>query len=136
MNDASAIGLTAINEELGEGEAGAYTAPAPLMTALPDYVKHSDDATRTGMLSAHAIVLEFESAAAEIEKLGTELKAAQVRAEEAQAMLANALKDLTATAKTYRDEAARVFAHVEHVTTKASEASALCAQLRERVVAI
>jgi len=132
MHDQSTadIAMTAVAKELNQLE--VYTSPQP--QALPDYVKHNEDATRTGMLSAHAIVLEFESAAGEIEKLGEELKAAQLRSEDAQNMLAKALKDLTATAKAYRDEAARVFSHVEHVTTKAAEASVLCAQLRDKVV--
>lgn len=136
MNDASSEGLAAVEGELtSEGGWGCKVTaqpPAPPQ-ALPEYVQHSDEATRSGMLSAHVIVLEFEAAAKEIEKLGEELREAQARSEEAQNVLAQALKDLTTTAKAYRVEAARVFTHVEHVTARASEASALCAQLNSKV---
>jgi hypothetical protein len=119
--------------DLDEAMAQAVAPPVAPSSALPDYVTHAPNTPRTGMLSAEAVVMEFEQTAKEIEKLGEELRHAAKRAEEAQAVLAKSMADLTATAKAYRDEAARVFAQVEAVTTKASEASALCATLREQI---
>ena len=115
---------------------GAQVYPPPTSqptAALPDYVRHQDGATRAGMMSAHVIAIEFEAAAKEVEKLGEELKAAQERAEEAQLLVADALKHLADTARAYRTEAAEAFNYVEHVTAKASEAVALCATLASKV---
>lgn len=127
-------GIGAIVRTLNEQDEAAHVIPMlqPGISApqsLPDYVSHREDATHAGMMSAQVIVIEFENAAKEIEALGEELKAAQIRAEKAQAVLADALKKLAATARAYRSEAAEVFNHVEHVTAKANEAVALCAAL-------
>ena len=104
--------------------------------ALPEYVKHNGDAPRSGMLSAAAIVQEFEATAKEIEKLGAELKAAQERAAHGQEVYAKALTDLTNTAAAFREEAKRVFQQVEDVTAKASEASVLAQELRNKIAQI
>jgi hypothetical protein len=101
--------------------------------AMPDYVEHATNVPRSGLLSAEAVVMEFEQTAKEIEKLGQELQAQAAKASEAQTVLATALADLTKTAQAYRDEAARVFKEIEAVTTKASEASALAAELRDKI---
>lgn len=137
----SSLALAAVADEIAPGPrdldepadtvVAAFAPPAPL--PLPDYVEHIADATRVGMLSAQAVVMEFETTAKEIEKLGEELKEAQKRAEAGQEVLTKALADLTETAKAYRSEAARVFKHIEETTTKASEASALCQELRGKI---
>lgn len=144
---AASLGLAALERELGDTARPRVVreltdddvlrqeppeAFAP-KRQLPDYVQHSHDATQIGKMSAHAVVLEFEQTAKEIESLGDELRAMEGKAKEAQAAMAKALGDLTSTVAAYREEAARLFKHVEDVTTTASEASALAAQLRERI---
>ena len=166
MNNKSAasIGLDAIAHELGgdiddtarglgdwkpvdlddaerERQLGMKPMPDPVEPfapplALPDYVTHNGDAPRSGMLSAAAIVQEFEATAKEIEKLGAELKAAQERAAKGQEVYAKALTDLTNTAAAFREEAKRVFQQVEDVTAKASEASVLAQELRNKIAQI
>jgi predicted nucleic acid-binding Zn-ribbon protein len=142
IKSASALGLATISSELNlpPQEYVRQEHPVDLDAVndaaslkLPEYVKHQEGATRAGMLSAQAIVMEYEAAAKEFEKLGDELRAAQQRVEQQQEVFANALRDLQATAKAYREEAARVFKEVESVTTKASEASTVCAELRNRI---
>lgn len=157
MNNKSAarIGLEAIAHELAppaavdlddavrERELGMKPLPDPVVhfapqgppLTLPDYVSHNGDTPRSGMISAAAIVQEFEATAKEIEKLGEELKAAQAKAAEGQAVFAKALADLTNTAAAFRKEAVAVFQRVENVTTKASEASALAQELRNKIAA-
>jgi predicted nucleotide-binding protein (sugar kinase/HSP70/actin superfamily) len=139
----ASIGLAAVTNEMTPDEPETldeatvleqFAAPATL--PLPDYVAHIADATRVGMLSAQAVVMEFEATAKEIEKLGEELKEAQRRSEAGQAVLKDALANLTETAKAYREEAARVFKHIEETTTKASEATALCQELRSKIMQV
>ncbi len=137
---AASIALDALQDEMSQHPRNLdaplpprLVVPEPTAVALPDYVQHAEGATRAGMLSGQAIVNEFEATAKEMEKLGEELKAAHARGEERQAVLAKALADLTATVQFYREEAAKVFAQVEDVTAKASEATALCATLRSKV---
>jgi hypothetical protein len=152
---ASRLGLEAIANELSPPQAvdldearaeralGMKPLPDPVVhfapqgppLALPEYVSHNGDTPRSGMISAAAIVHEFEATAREIEKLGEELKAAQARAAEGQEVFAKALADLTSTAAAYRKEAVVVFQRVENVTTKASEASALAQELRNKIAA-
>jgi hypothetical protein len=122
--------------ELGMKELPVDYAPQPaqvLTMPLPDYVKHSEDATPTGAVVGEAIVKEYEAAAQEIEALGEQLRAEHAKADERQRSLAEALANLTETAKAYREEAKRVFEQVEACATMANNVSELCQQMRAKL---
>jgi hypothetical protein len=106
------------------------SAPA---TAMPDYVEHRDGATEIGKLSAEAVVREYEAASKEIEEMGTEL-IGLVR--QCEAMTRDALavtEELKETAGRYREEAKRVFLHIENCSLVTAEVRKACAELREKI---
>lgn len=120
--------------ELGMKELPVETDYAPQITMpLPDYVRHSADTTPTGAVVGEAIVKEYEAAAREIEALGEELRAEYGKADERQRRLAEALTNLTETAKAYREEAKRVFEQVEACATMANNVTELCQQMRAKL---
>lgn len=121
--------------ELGMKEMPAETeyAPPAVVMPLPDYVRHSENTTPTGAVVGEAIVREYEAAAQEIEALGEELRAEYAKAGERQQRLADALNNLTETAKAYREEAKRVFEQVEACASMANSVSELCQQMRAKL---
>src|SRR5690349_19222691 len=95
-------------------------------TAMPDYVEHRDGATEIGKLSAEAVVREYEAAAKDIEELGAELVGHVKRCE---AMTRDALaviEELKETAGRYREEAKRVFLHIENCSLVTAEVRKTC----------
>jgi hypothetical protein len=103
--------------------------------AMPDYVEHSEGATEIGKLSAEAIVREYEIAAKAIEAMGEELINL---ARQCEAMTRNAFavnEELKQAAAGYREEAKRVFVHIENCSQLTVEVSKACADLRERIAA-
>jgi hypothetical protein len=108
--------------------------PAPDL-AMPDYVEHRDGATEIGKLSAEAVVREYEAAAKDIEELGVELVGHVKRCE---AMTRDALaviEELKETAGRYREEAKRVFLHIENCSLVTAEVRKTCIEMREKIVA-
>jgi predicted small metal-binding protein len=103
--------------------------------AMPDYVEHRDGATEIGKLSAEAVVREYEAAAKDIEELGAELVGHVKRCE---AMTRDALaviEELKETAGRYREEAKRVFLHIENCSLVTAEVRKTCIEMRERIAA-
>lgn len=106
------------------------SAPA---TAMPDYVEHRDGATEIGKLSAEAVVREYEAASKEIEEMGTGL-IGLVR--QCEAMTRDALavtEELKETAGRYREEAKRIFLHIENCSLVTAEVRKTCTELREKI---
>lgn len=144
---AASIGLAAIASEF-DAEARADQAaglqpaadpveayaPKPQVPPIPEYVAHVEGATRAGMLSAAAVVAEYEATAREIEALGEDLKNMEEKAQAAATTLTDALYDLRKTAVAYREEAARVFTQIENMTAKASEARTMVMEMQAKVV--
>jgi hypothetical protein len=111
----------------------APTVTAVPDTAMPDYVVHRDGATEIGKLSAEAVVREYEAAAKEIEQLGVELVE---HARQCEAMSREALSvtdELKQTAERYREEAKRVFLHIENCSLMTAEVRKVCVELREKI---
>lgn len=105
---------------------------APAM-AMPDYVEHREGATEIGKLSAEAVVREYEAASKEIEEMGREL-IDLVR--QCEAMTRDALavtEELKETAGRYREEAKRVFLHIENCSLVTAEVRKTCIELREKI---
>jgi hypothetical protein len=110
------------------------TVGAPTM-AMPDYVAHRDGATEIGKLSAEAVVREYEATAKEIESMGAELLD---RVKQCEAMTRDALAvtdELKEVAARYREEAKRVFEHIETCSLVVAEARKTCTDLKDRIAA-
>jgi hypothetical protein len=108
------------------------TVGAPTM-AMPDYVEHRDGATEIGKLSAEAVVREYEATAKEIESMGAELLD---RVKQCEAMTRDALAvtdELKEVAARYREEAKRVFEHIETCSLVVAEARKTCTDLKDRI---
>jgi hypothetical protein len=100
---------------------------------MPEYVEHSDAATEIGRLSAEAVVSEYESAAKEIEAMGSELLK---RVKQCEIMTAEALRvteELKEVATRYRAEAARVSDHIESCSFLVANVRKTCIELRDRI---
>ncbi len=101
--------------------------------AMPDYVEHRDGATEIGKLSAEAVVREYEATAKEIESMGAELLD---RVKECEAMTRDAIavtEELKQVAARYREEAKRVFDHIETCSLVVAEARKTCTDLKDRI---
>ena len=108
------------------------TVGAPTL-AMPDYVEHRDGATEIGKLSAEAVVREYEATAKEIESMGTELLD---RVKQCETMTRDALAvtdELKEVAARYREEAKRVFEHIESCSLVVAEARKTCTDLKDRI---
>ena len=102
---------------------------------MPEYVEHSDAATEIGRLSAEAVVSEYESAAKEIEAMGSELLK---RVKQCEIMTAEALRvteDLKEVATRYRAEASRVSGQIESCSHLVANVRKTCIELRDRIAA-
>jgi len=103
--------------------------------AIPDYLEHRDEATEIGKLAAEAIVREYEAAAKEIESMGGELIE---RAKQCEALTRDAfavITELNMVAARYRDEAKRVFEHIEGCSAVVAEARNICGDLKDKISA-
>jgi hypothetical protein len=108
------------------------TVGAPTL-AMPDYVEHRDGATEIGKLSAEAVVREYEATAKEIESMGAELLE---RVKQCEAMSHDALAvtgELREVAARYREEAKRVFEHIETCSLVVAEARKTCTDLKDKI---
>src|ERR1700749_3515825 len=108
------------------------SAGAPTL-AMPDYVEHREGATEIGKLSAEAVVREYEATAKEIESMGSELLD---RVKQCEAMTRDALAvtdELKEVAARYREEAKRVFEHIESCSLVVAEARKTCTDLKDRI---
>ncbi len=110
----------------------APTVAAPGL-AMPDYVEHREGATEIGRLSAEAVVREYEATAKEIESMGGEVIE---RVKECEALTRDALaviRELNEIAARYREEAKRVFEHIENCSLMVAEARNTCTKLRDKI---
>jgi uncharacterized coiled-coil DUF342 family protein len=101
--------------------------------AMPDYVEHSAGATEIGKLSAEAVVREYETAAKEIEVMGTELMDLAKQCEAATRNALTVTEELKETASRYREEAKRVFQQIENCSQVTAEVRHICNELREKI---
>jgi len=101
--------------------------------SMPDYVEHREGATEIGKLTAEAIVREYEAAAKDIEAMGAELIE---RVKQCEAMTRDALAvtdELKEVAARYREEAKRVFEHIETCSLVVAEARKTCTDLKDKI---
>jgi hypothetical protein len=110
----------------------ALVSPAP-EESLPNYVEHRDGVTEIGKLSAEAIVGEYEAAAEAIESLAIEL-VEQVRLREAMCRQSlSVIGVLKEAAGRHREEAKRIFLHIESCSQIAAEVRRVCAELTSKL---
>jgi hypothetical protein len=101
--------------------------------AMPDYVEHREGATEIGRLSAEAVVREYEATAKEIESMGLQVIE---RVKECETLSRNALAvigELNEVAKRYREEAKRVFDHIENCSLLVAEVRRTCTELKDKI---
>ena len=89
--------------------------------SVPDYVKHRENATEIGKLSAEAIVKEYEATAKEIETMGQTVTEMVQRCDQLTASATAMLKDIKNTASRYRKEGKRMFDEIEQCSTATEE---------------
>jgi predicted small metal-binding protein len=115
-------------------EAQPTVVPAPEL-AMPDYVEHRDGATEIGKLSAEAVVREYEAAAKDIEELGAELVGHVKKCEAMTRDALSVIEELKETASRYREEAKRVFLHIENCSLVTAEVRKTCIEMRDKIAA-
>lgn len=111
-----------------------HSTSAPEL-AMPDYVEHKDGATEIGKLSAEAVVREYEAAAKDIEELGAELVGHVKRCEAMTREALTVIEELKETAGKYREEAKRVFLHIENCSLVTAEVRKTCVEMRDKIIA-
>jgi len=102
--------------------------------ALPDYVEHTAGVTRVGALSAEAVVRDYESAAKEIEAMGTELIDAAQKCEALTAQVHDAIAFMRETAAEYREEGRKIFKRIEECALFTEDVRKTCEQVKRRMV--
>ena len=100
---------------------------------IPEYVSHREDVTEIGRLSAEAIVKEYEETAKEIEAIGEVVKEMVHRCDQLATSASALLKDIKATAMTYRKEGKRMFNEIESCSTTTDEVRRLCEGFRDKI---
>ena len=103
--------------------------------SVPDYVKHREDVTEIGKLSAEAIVKEYEATAKEIEAMGQTVTEMVKRCEQLTASATTMLKDIKTTASSYRKEGKRMFDEIEQCSTATEEVRRMCEGFRDKLAA-
>lgn len=97
---------------------------------LPPYVQHADGVSEVGMLSAQALVIEYETAARDIEATGAALtKKCEAITTDVRAMVA----ELMTVAARYRDEAKRLFDEIESCSKLTGDVRELCTTLTTKI---
>lgn len=103
---------------------------------LPDYVEHTAGVSRVGALSAEAVVRDYESAAKEIEAMGTELIDAAQKCEALTAQVHDAIAFMRETAAGYREEGRKIFKRIEECALFTEDVRKTCEQVKRRMTEV
>jgi hypothetical protein len=125
-----------LDELKADGAAAALPpskAPSIRVQPMPDYVAHQEDVPRVGLLSAEAVVRDYETAAKEMEAMGAELISAAKKCEEMTIQVHDAFAYMQDTAKAYREEAKKIFQRIEDCSKLTEEVRKTCEALRQRI---
>ncbi|MBR0719897.1 hypothetical protein [Bradyrhizobium liaoningense] len=104
--------------------------------ALPDYVEHTAGVTRVGALSAEAVIRDYESAAKEIEAMGTELIDAAQKCEALTAQVHDAIAFMRETAAGYREEGRKIFKRIEECALFTEDVRKTCEEVKRRMAEV
>jgi hypothetical protein len=102
--------------------------------ALPYYVEHQEGVPRAGVLSAEAVVHDYEAAAKEIDSMGVELIDAAKKCEAMTTEVHNAIADMRDTAAAYREEGKKVFKRIEAAALITQDVRKSCEEVKRRMV--
>ena len=102
--------------------------------ALPDYVEHQEGVPRVGVLSAEAVVRDYEAAAKEIESMGVELIDAAKKCEAMTAEVHKAIAFMRDSAVAYREEAKKIFKRIEACAVFSEEVRKTCETVRRKMM--
>jgi hypothetical protein len=116
--------------------AAARSGSSITSIALPDYVEHTEGVTRVGALSAEAVVRDYESAAKEIEAMGTELIDAAQKCEALTAQVHDAIAFMRETAAGYREEGRKIFKRIEECALFTEDVRKTCQQVKRRMAEV
>lgn len=108
-------------------------APLAIRSPMPDYAVHRDGVGEIGMLSAEAVVKEYEATATQIEAMGEELKVRLEKLEATKADAVAALAEIEETAARYRAEGKRVFLQIEDCSLMTAEVRRTCDELKTKI---
>jgi hypothetical protein len=100
---------------------------------LPEYLEHREGADEIGRLSAEAVAASYESAAQEIEKMGTELRERAQLCERMVAESNQALALIRETAAQFRDAGKVIFLRIEDCSLMTKEVRETCDNLRAKL---
>src|SRR4029077_3514795 len=101
---------------------------------MPDYVEHQEGVTRVGALTAEAVVRDYEAAAREIEAMGAELIGAAKKCEAMTAEVHNAIAFMRDTAASYREEAKKIFKHIEECAIFTENVRKTCESVKLKMI--
>jgi hypothetical protein len=101
---------------------------------LPSYVEHQKGVPRVGVLSAEAVVRDYEAAAKEIEAMGAELISAAKKCEAMTAEVHNAIAYMRDTAAAYREEAKKIFKRIEDCAMFTEDVRKTCESVKRRMM--
>ena len=104
--------------------------------ALPDCVEHTDGVTRVSALSAEAVVRDYESAAKEMEAMGSELIDAARKCEALTAQVHDAIAFMRETAAGYREEGRKIFERIEECALFTEDVRKTCEQVKRRMTRV
>src|SRR3974390_1876068 len=107
--------------------------PSVKSDPMPDYVEHRDGVPRVAALSAEAVVRDYESAAREIEGMGTELISAAKKCEAMTAEVHNAIAYMRDTAAAYREEAKKIFKRIEDCALLTEDVRKTCETVKRKI---
>ena len=109
--------------------------PASLLAtvALPDYVEHQDGVPRVGVLSAEAVVRDYEAATKEIESMGVELIDAAKKCEAMTADVHDAIAYMRDTAAAYREDAKKFFKRIEACALFTEDVRKTCEEVKRKM---
>src|ERR1700747_249134 len=125
------VDLPQLEADITGIRSGSSLASSSLASiALPDYVEHQQGVSRVGALSAEAVVRDYETAAREIESMGSELIEAAKKCEAMTAEVHNAIAYMRDTAAAYREEAKKIFKRIEDCALFTQDVRKTCEEVQ------
>jgi DNA-directed RNA polymerase subunit F len=110
-----------------------YAPPRHRAVGLPSYVQHKEGLGQLGILSAEAVVQQYEIAAKEVEAMGDEMKQVATRCEEIIASAHSAMQHAKDIATQYREDAKRIFEDLENYALLTQDVARTCQTIRQKI---
>lgn len=120
-------------EELPGSRPEHFAPPEKRKLPLPSYVAHEDGVSQLGVISAEAVVHQWELAAKAIEAMGAELRTVVERCEALIKETSTAIAYMEETAGYYRKQGAKAFAEVEKHALLVEEVRRTCEGIQQKI---